>query len=528
MNKIFKVIWSKARNCYVVVSELAKSHDDGHVRRSRSGCCRKAAVLAAFVLTTSLVAGPVLAADSKGNINNVVTINNNQPDRSAMDGNNTLNGTNNVVYGIGNTADKSGAVIVGEKSKGDKDSVVIGDGAQSNAENQIIIGHGEANGSAIGSIIIGNTDNTVNTSQSVLIGNNTKANGSGQGIVIIGNGAIADSNAAGYYIDKGTYIPAGIVLGEYSYSNTRAGKDGYLSDRKGDKPSTAFTDEYWNAVWKATANPMAIGNADTDANGKGEEHNGHGVLTRQITGVAAGTDLTDAVNVAQLKAAVAQFSGGGSGTGGSGVHDYSVNSVDSANDSNYNNTGATGSNALAAGVSASATGAHSVAVGNGAQAVGQDSIALGTNAKADGIGATAIGQYNTASGQNSLAFGGGYNKDQKGNTASGVASVAFGEGTQAIAEGTLAFGENTQAGSTEKDKTGNPLGQNSVAFGNGTKATGGRSLAFGERTLASANDATAFGNESVASDTGADSLWQQEQGNRAVRYGLWGTDGCQW
>lgn len=45
MNKIFKVIWSKARNCYVVVSELAKSHDDGHVRRSRSGCCRKAAVL---------------------------------------------------------------------------------------------------------------------------------------------------------------------------------------------------------------------------------------------------------------------------------------------------------------------------------------------------------------------------------------------------------------------------------------------------------------------------------------------------
>ena len=36
MNKIFKVIWSKARNCYVVVSELAKSHDDGHVRRSRS------------------------------------------------------------------------------------------------------------------------------------------------------------------------------------------------------------------------------------------------------------------------------------------------------------------------------------------------------------------------------------------------------------------------------------------------------------------------------------------------------------
>lgn len=70
MNKIFKVIWSKARNCYVVVSELAKSHDDGHVRRSRSGCCRKAAVLAAFVLTTSLFTAPdwvQAAATNSGN-----------------------------------------------------------------------------------------------------------------------------------------------------------------------------------------------------------------------------------------------------------------------------------------------------------------------------------------------------------------------------------------------------------------------------------------------------------------------------
>ena len=516
MNKIFKVIWSKARNCYVVVSELAKSHDDGHVRRSRSGCCRKAAVLAAFALTTSLAAVPVWAADVHGNITN--------DEASTMTGSNTIKNQseNSVIYGAGNTVDNSkNAVVVGKGNIGNTNSVVIGNNAKSDAENQIIIGQGTANGGAIGSIIIGNTNNTVDTSQSVLIGNNTKANGSGQGIVIIGNGAMADSNAAGYYIDKDTYIPAGIVLGEYSYSNTRAGKDGYLSDRKGDKPSTAFTDEYWNAVWKATANPMAIGNADTDANGKGQGQNGHGVLTRQITGVAAGTDLTDAVNVAQLKAAVAQFSGGGSGTGGSGVHDYSVKSVKPDTDTNYNNKGATGDNALAAGVSASATGAHSVAVGNGAQAVGQDSIALGTNAKADGIGATAIGQYNTASGQNSLAFGGGYNKDQKGNTASGVASVAFGEGTQAIAEGTLAFGENTQAGSTEKDNQGNLLGQNAVAFGNGTKATGGRSLAFGERTVASANDATAFGNESIASKTGATAFGNKNQatGQYATAWG---------
>ncbi|MCH3902676.1 MAG: S-layer homology domain-containing protein [Limosilactobacillus oris] len=246
------------------------------------------------------------------------------------------------------------------------------------------------------------------------------------------------------------------------------------------------------------------------------------LVTRQITGVAAGSALTDAVNVAQLKEAIASVKpGGGSGTGGDGVHYYSVFSDETESGSNYDNKGATGANALAAGVSASATGAHSVAVGNGAQAVGQDSIALGTNAKAEGTGATAIGQYNTASGQNSLAFGGGYNKSQKGNTASGVSSVAFGQGTQAIAEGTLAFGENTQAGSTEKDKNNNPLGQNAVAFGNGTKATGGRSLAFGERTVASANDATAFGNESVASNMGATAFGNKNQatGQYATAWG---------
>ena len=535
MNKIFKIIWSKARNCYVVVSELAKSHDDGHVRRSRGGCCRKAAVLAAFVLTMSLAVVPVWAADSKGNINNVVTINNNQPDRSAMDGNNNLNGNNNVVYGTGNTADKSGAVIVGKNSKGDQDSVVIGNNAQSNAENQIIIGHGIANSTAKGSIIIGNTNNTVDTSQSVLIGNNTKANGSGKGIVIIGNGAMADSEAAGYTDNGGTYIPAGIVLGEYSYSNTRAGKEGFLSNKKGDKPSPAFTDEYWNAVWKATANPMAIGNADTDANGKGEGHNGHGVLTRQITGVAAGTDLTDAVNVAQLQAAMAQFSGGGSGTGGDGVHFYSVKETDSSK-GNYNNEGATGTDALAAGVDAKATGNYATAVGNNAQALKDNAVAIGNGAVANGTGATVIGQYAKATGDYATAFGGKHYYDaRKGevtliNEASGIASTAFGEGNKALGEASLAFGLNTQAG-TEK------AGQQSVAFGEGTKALGGRSLAFGERTLASFTNSVAFGADTQARSNGATAFgsrtralaqYSTAMGNRAVAAGnyavAFGTD----
>lgn len=478
MNKIFKVIWSKARNCYVVVSELAKIHDDGHVRRSRSGCCRKAAVLAAFVLTTSLAAVPVWAADVHGNITN--------DGASTMTGSNTIKNQseNSVIYGAGNTVDNSkNAVVVGKGNIGNTNSVVIGNNAKSDAENQIIIGQGTANGGAIGSIIIGNTNNTVDTSQSVLIGNNTKANGSGQGIVIIGNGAMADSNAAGYYIDKDTYIPAGIVLGEYSYSNTRAGKDGYLSDRKGDKPSTAFTDEYWNAVWKATANPMAIGNADTDANGKGEGHNGHGVLTRQITGVAAGTDLTDAVNVAKLQAAIAQFSGGESGTSGDGVHYYSVRSNEKGSDSNYDNKGAKGQNSLAAGVRASTT------------ENAENAVAIGYGAKAEGKGATVIGQYGKATGRYALAFGGQQTDttaEQADNVASGDNALSFGERTTASGANATAFGQETQA--SEKRAT---------AFGQRTKATQSNATAFGVDTTASGMNATAFGNLTQATAIGA-------------------------
>ena len=476
MNKIFKVIWSKARNCYVVVSELAKSHDDGHVRRSRSGCCRKAAVLAAFVLTTSLAVVPVWAADSQGNITN--------NEASTMTGSNTTNQSkNSVIYGSGNAVDDSeNAVVVGKDNKAKTNSVVIGNGAQSNATDQIVIGKGKANGDAVGSIVIGNSEAIANTSQSVIIGNYAKANGSGKGVIVMGNGAMADDYAAGY-TDNGKYIPAGIVLGEYSYSNTRAGKVGYLNENKGNKPSAAFTDEYWNAVWKATANPMAIGNADTDASGKGEGHNGHGVLTRQITGVAAGTDLTDAVNVAQLQAAIAQFSGGGSGTSGDGVHYYSVFSDEKGDDSNYDNKGAKGKNSLAAGVSASTT------------ENAENAVAIGYKAKADGVGATVIGQYGTATGRYALAFGGQQTDTSAvaaNNVASGDNSVAFGERSTASGSNSTAFGQGTKA--TEKRAT---------AFGQRTQATQSNATAFGIDTIASGQNATAFGNLTQATEIGA-------------------------
>lgn len=526
MNKIYKVIYSKVRNCYVVVSELAKSHDSAHGTRSRSGCARKAAVLTAFVLTTSLAVVPVWAADNNRNVINDKTENmtgsntiNNSTDNIVYGSENTLDNTtnavvigkgnkgntNSVVYGSRNDVDGSGnAVVVGTGNKGNTNSVVIGNGAKSNAKNQIIIGQATANGGAIGSIIIGNAASVAGSSQSVIIGNDIKDNSSGQGVVIIGNGAMANSNAAGYN-DNGKYIPAGIVLGEYSYSDRRAGRTGYVPGSTNNTipsmPSDAYTQDFWNAVWTATANPLAIGDVDDDSNGKGEKHNKM-LVTRQITGVAAGSALTDAVNVAQLKEAIASVNpGGGSGTGGDGVHYYSVSSNEQGPGSNYDNKGAKGKNSLAAGVSASTTDNA------------ENAVAIGYNAKAEGKGATVIGRYGTATGRYALAFGGQQTDTSAkaaNNVASGDNAVAFGERTTASGNNSTAFGQETKA--AEKRAT---------AFGQRTQAIQSNATAFGIDTIASGQNATAFGNLTQATEIGATAFGNKNQatGQYATAWG---------
>src|SRR5690606_16282173 len=90
---------------------------------------------------------------------------------------------------------------------------------------------------------------------------------------------------------------------------------------------------------------------------------------RQITGVAAGTQDSDAVNVAQLVAAQEAAT----------THYYSVNDNGVAG-GNYNNDGATGINAMAAGVGTTASGVSATAMGHNASAAGPNSVAIGSGA----------------------------------------------------------------------------------------------------------------------------------------------------
>ena len=362
----------------------------------------------------------------------------------------SANATNYQSMAIGSSAAAHGneALAMGKDATANSNyDIAIGSGALAQSDNATALGY-KAKADAPNSTALGSEASA--SYHALALGN--KATASRSYALAVGDEAQAN-------------VDNGIALGSNSTAYRASGTTG-LDPRTG-KAYTDTSDKTWNSTYGA----LSIGNVDSDGTVNG---------TRQIIGVAAGTNDTDAVNVAQLKAAMTQ-----SGS----IHDYSVNSTDTADDTNYSNAGATGKNALAAGVSASATAENAVAIGYGA--------------KAEGKGATVIGKNAKATGQYATAFGGLETTDKKGNivnvinTASGASSTAFGQGAQAKGAASLAFGHNTVAGGEDGS------GQQSVAFGEDTQALGGRSLAFGEKTIAKYNDSVAFGNDTRASSTGA-------------------------
>ena len=182
-----------------------------------------------------------------------------------------------------------------------------------NAKNTILFGDNRKAEGVENSVIIGNADEktpiTTEKKDTVILGHN--ANATIDGGVALGAGSVAS-------VDKA------------SVDQNAIGYDPVTKKASNDTSST----------WKSTAAAVSVGDALKN-------------ITRQITNVAAGTQDTDAVNVAQLKAAQTHF--------------YSVNSTDEKA-GNYNNDGAKGKNSLAAGVGALANGSNSVAIGTNAKA----------------------------------------------------------------------------------------------------------------------------------------------------------------
>ncbi|WP_455236554.1 S-layer homology domain-containing protein [Veillonella sp.] len=170
--------------------------------------------------------------------------------RTSMIGvNNTVTGVrgdqskDNLALGVGNTGTK----VQHMTAIGSKNTV-------SDAKNTIIVGDNRTVTGANNTVIIGSSDNGTTT-------------------------AVHDAVAIGHNTDVST--ESGVALGSASKATVAAGAVGY--DILTNAPSTDTS-----ATWKSTASAVSVGDVAND-------------VTRQITSVAAGTNDTDAVNVAQLK-----------------------------------------------------------------------------------------------------------------------------------------------------------------------------------------------------------------------------------
>lgn len=170
--------------------------------------------------------------------------------RTSMIGvNNTVTGVrgdqskDNLALGVGNTGTKvQHMTVIGSKN------------TVSDAKNTVIVGDNRTVTGANNAVIIGSSDNGTTTT-------------------------VHDAVALGHNTDVS--IEGGVALGSGSKAKVDAGAVGY--DILTNAPSTDTS-----ATWKSTASAVSVGDVAND-------------VTRQITSVAAGTNDTDAVNVAQLK-----------------------------------------------------------------------------------------------------------------------------------------------------------------------------------------------------------------------------------
>ncbi|WP_281179003.1 beta strand repeat-containing protein, partial [Eikenella halliae] len=397
---------------------------------------------------------------------------------------------------IGNSAYAAGlqAITLGASRAEEEKAIAIGSNARSSAKASTAIG-ADAVASKVNGISIGSSANTA--------GNNSVAIG-------------ADSST----------VAAGSVALGYGSQATRAAIDATKVQANA-APTVANNQVYALASASNTDqnNIRATVKGELGAVSVGTQSG-----TRQIINVAAGTEDSDAVNVAQLKAVANQIAASSSSAA---THYYSVKGSGST-DGNYNNDGATGDKSMAAGVNASAKTSNSIAIGTnasvdvgtatadsgtvtgvGSVAVGADSAAKGTNAAAFGQKAEAFGQNSLAAGQDShatgkssVALGDGARGSQDSATAVGVYTKASGAGATAIGSsaeantwGATALGLGAKA-ITNSSTTA--IGRAAEATGSSATAVGAAASATGNNAVAVGNDSTAAGSSSFAAGHGAE------------------------
>ena len=141
--------------------------------------------------------------------------------------------------------------------------------------------------------VIGAENTVTDTTSSILFGDHRTLTAANESVLIGGTAKNMTTNvtrATAIGFDSNVTTTSGVAIGSQSVSNTAAGVAGY-------DPATKLASKLTDHTWVSTLGAVSVGDTNKQ-------------LTRQITGVAAGTNDTDAVNVAQLKAVAANSQDG--------------------------------------------------------------------------------------------------------------------------------------------------------------------------------------------------------------------------
>ena len=518
MNKIFKVIWSKSKQCYIVVSEIAKN---------KTG--KKKIVVAGIFAALSLIGHlqPVQAIDGAG-------------DKA---------GFSNAASGVNFDSTKGIAIGLknGDKTSANGNVATVAIGAHSNASGSSSVAIGGAVVDGAGAIGLGwstaKGNNAValgGTGLSNANGNNAFAasggNANGESATAIGSSAIASGRggvAVGWN-SQSAVNAVGIGFNAKAKSNNTVaiGVEANSDNSIGDNSSSVSIGVKTRA---REVGSMAMG-VSADASGKYSIALGSGNVSGDYTATANYPKATGE------KAIAIGYNSNSSNTGATAI---GAGATASGTDSFAGGSGTAGGNSsIAIGKGASITapiagttfgGQDSIAMGTGASANQHSSVTIGAGSTSDGVRNITIGPKASASGVDSIAIGNGGVGGDKNNTGvggngntytinvNGISTNVY-YGVKSVDDGSIAFGNRANAakgglaiGTVSIADGGIAVGQsvlskNGVAIGSAVSATVANAVAMGSKAEASSVGAVAIGGYSATDKTKA-------QGNNALAIG---------
>ena len=433
MNKIFKVIWSKSKQCYVVVSEMAKN-------KTGKKKIVVASILAALAMQAGVVADVSAADRPTATIEGGTKMYSNLTNGLAIGNESQSNSDQSIAIGYR-------AVANSQYANPAQPAVAVGAGASATGRGGVSLGliaNSGVRGTAIGSAtkatgfgaFAGGTYAQATNGGDVAIGGATSdrfddyATASGGYSVAIGTAAKADGGAGvsiGYKTNAKT--SNSLAVGSESQAT---GEGAVAVGRK--NTSTGASSTVLGILSTANATSATAVGMETTAKGENSLAVGHKSSASGKNGVAVGTNFTTSEQGGVAVGNAAKSKETNATAVGIDVSANAANSVALGGSATANSDGAiaigshgsrqttaTGNRALAIGTAATANGLDNIAIGSSASTSSQYSTAVGNGATATAIRAAAFGANSTASVEGGVALGVG----SVANRAGGIANKGY-------------------------------------------------------------------------------------------------------